>query len=340
MDIALESLYQQIFDTALIAIGVIDLDGKFILVNSTWCKQLGYTQAEAKTLTLDDITLNDDKDDSNANIIRLIQSEVDSLHKMRRYRRKDGSSFWANLIVSTISDGDDKNVAILSILNDIDKQIKSEISLKEINQALESSNNKLHLANNEIHKKNEELQLAYFKLGELARTDILTGLPNRRQLDEQLEIECRRAQRTKREFCICICDIDDFKSFNDSYGHDVGDIVLKELSGIFRKSIRTTDFVGRWGGEEFLFILPETPNDGALVLMERVRQNVMNHIIDQNGVVLKLTITLGYSTFFADSVLVDVIKHADLALYAGKKSGKNLAVSYRKELETIHSVQI
>ncbi len=340
MKIEMESLYRQIFDTALIAIGITDMEGKFVLVNNTWCAQMGYSSEEAMSLTITDVTLHEDMDDSNINYQKLLNGDINNFQKKRRYQRKDKSSFWANLIVSCIKDKEGKITAILGLFHDIDAQIKSENSLKEINHALEAVNEQIKHANLEIHKKNEELQLAYSKLDELARTDKLTGLPNRRKLEEQLDIEVKRSIRSKREFSVCIGDIDDFKHINDTYGHDIGDVVLIELAKVFKESIRTTDITGRWGGEEFLFILPETPGLGALVLMERVRQFVCSKPVVKGDTEVKVSVTLGFSTFYPDSDIEKVIKQADLALYAGKKSGKNLAVSYTKQLEVIHSVQI
>ncbi|MBM4399702.1 MAG: GGDEF domain-containing protein [Candidatus Cloacimonetes bacterium] len=337
MDIILESLYQQVFDTALVAIGVTDLEGKFILVNNTWCKQLGYNITEAMVLTTKDITLSEDFDESDETYKKLINDELECIQKIQRYVCKDGSSFWANVNTSPIKNINGNVICVLNIFLDINEQIKNENSLKTINHALESVNEKLKAANKEIHKKNEELQLAYFKLDDLARTDALTGLPNRRQLEELLEVEMSRTNRTKREFCICIGDIDNFKRINDTYGHDVGDIVLKDIASIFSRSTRTTDTIGRWGGEEFLFILPETPLNGTLVLMERVRQFVMSHKVQKDDLTFSVTITLGFSVFNPGCIIEEVVKQADIALYAGKKSGKNIAVAYTKGLEAINS---
>jgi diguanylate cyclase (GGDEF)-like protein/PAS domain S-box-containing protein len=335
MDIKLESLYQQIFDTALIAIGVADLEGRFIYVNNAWCSQIGCSHSEAKSLSVKDITLHDDMDDYNNDFRKLVNSECSSYHKMRRYQRKDGSSFWANLNVSALYDSTGKLFAVLKVFQDLDVYIQKENSLKEINNALEELNEKLQKANIEISRKNSELRQAYTKLDELSRTDKLTGLPNRRQLEDQLDFEARRTVRSKHEFTICIGDIDDFKHVNDTYGHDVGDLVLKDIADIINNCTRTTDIAGRWGGEEFLFILPETPALGALVLMERVRQTIFTHRTVKDDISVSVTLTLGFSIFKADSKLEDILKQADLALYAGKKCGKNLAVCYKEELETI-----
>jgi diguanylate cyclase len=159
-------------------------------------------------------------------------------------------------------------------------------------------------------------------------------------MEELLDNESKRTNRTKREFSICMCDVDDFKQINDKYGHDMGDLVLQELSEVFQKNIRVTDAVGRWGGEEFLFLLPETPVQGAQLWMERVRQAVMAHRIIKGDLEINVTITLGATSFEPEDSLEKVIKQADLALYAGKKSGKNIAVEYKKQLEVIHSIYI
>jgi diguanylate cyclase (GGDEF)-like protein len=229
---------------------------------------------------------------------------------------------------------------VLGIWHDVDAQLKNETSLKGLGQVEEAAHDKLINAQTEILRKEAELAEAKQKLDEMAYTDTLTNLPNRRHLDELLVSECQRTHRTKREFSICIADLDDFKKINDGYGHDMGDLVLKEVADIFTKSIRVTDTVGRWGGEEFIFILPETPVDGAIIFMERVRQGVMYHRFIKGDVELNVTVTLGAAGFVPEDNLETVIKHADLALYAGKKSGKNIAVEYKKQLEVIHSIYI
>lgn len=335
-----ESLYKNIFDHALIAIGVTDTEGRFILVNNTWCNQLCYTQEEAEKLTLKDILLPEDREVRLSNFQKLVKGETDCFQKLSRYRRKDGSGFWTDLSVTSIKNSAGQVIAVLNIFQDIDKLIKSEHSLKDSNLSLEAINDQMKTVNKEVQKKNEELQQAYKKLAELARTDSLTGLANRRELEERLLMESRRTQRTKHEFCICICDIDEFKLINDDCGHNCGDLVLKDVAGIFARYTRETDFTGRWGGDEFMLILPETQLKDAMVPMERVRKAVEAHEIKAGDKTFSVTVSMGFSVFLPDSRLEDVIKQADLALYAGKKSNKNLVVQYTKHLETIHSVYV
>lgn len=335
-----ESLYKSIFDHALIAIGVTDTEGRFILVNNTWCSQLCYSLEESKLLSLKDILLPEDMEIRLGNFQKLVRGETDCFQKLSRYKRKDGSGFWTNLSVTSIKNSAGEVIAVLNIFQDIDKLVKTENNLKHINLSLEDINEHMKIANQEVQKKNEELQLAYKKLDELARTDSLTGLANRRELEERLLMESRRTMRTKNEFCICICDIDDFKLINDNNGHDVGDIVLKDLAELFTRCIRETDVVGRWGGEEFMFILPETPLKGGMGAMERVRLTIENYVFTVKDKTFQLTVTIGVSTFMPDSRLEDVIKQADLALYAGKKNYKNIVIQYTKQLEAIHSIYL
>jgi diguanylate cyclase (GGDEF)-like protein/PAS domain S-box-containing protein len=339
-ELELNSLYRSVIDNAMVAIGLTDTEGKFILVNYAWCQKLGYSPNDANLLSLKDITMPEDSERSAANFRKLVKGEVDGIQKLTRYQRRNGTCFWANLFVAPVKDQFGRVNSVLGIWHDVDSQLREETSLKGLDSVADSATEKLMSAQSEILKKEMELQNAYHKLDELAYTDVLTELPNRRHMEDMLQNEAKRTSRTKREFSICICDIDDFKKINDSYGHDVGDMVLKEVSAIFQNCIRTTDSVGRWGGEEFLFILTETPLKGSYIVMERVRQEVEQHKFINGETEIKVTVTLGASTYEPDSELENIIKQADLALYAGKKSGKNLAIEYTKQLEVIHSIYI
>ncbi|MEN8221618.1 MAG: two-component regulator propeller domain-containing protein [Acidobacteriota bacterium] len=164
------------------------------------------------------------------------------------------------------------------------------------------------------------------KLEEAAIKDPLTGLHNRRKMIEVLETELVRAERTKQPFCIVMCDIDHFKKFNDTYGHDCGDYVLVEISRLIRSTIRKQDFVGRWGGEEFLLLYPETSLDGGKTVAEKVRSVIDNTIFIYKGAALKITMTFGVAIHSGNKSIDDVINEADDALYEGKKGGRNRVV--------------
>ncbi len=164
------------------------------------------------------------------------------------------------------------------------------------------------------------------KLNEIARIDPLTKLSNRRDIIEKIEHEKKRFERNKKPFVLVMCDIDDFKSVNDRYGHDCGDYVLVLVSATMKKMIRKQDTVGRWGGEEFLFLLPETDLDGGKLISEKVRKRIENMKFDFNNVIIPVTLTFGVSVF-NELINIDLcIKKADQALYVGKESGKNCVI--------------
>jgi diguanylate cyclase (GGDEF)-like protein len=161
----------------------------------------------------------------------------------------------------------------------------------------------------------------------LANTDPLTQVPNRRRLWELLELERLRSERSGRTFVIALADIDHFKKFNDSYGHHCGDAVLAHVATVMRASLRRTDMMGRWGGEEFLFILPETPLTGALEVLEKVRRCVEEVPCRFGDQSYHVTITFGAAHFGRKQTLDRCIREADDALYQGKEQGRNRVVA-------------
>jgi diguanylate cyclase (GGDEF)-like protein len=176
--------------------------------------------------------------------------------------------------------------------------------------------------------------LTYGNVSELAReaeaierlacTDAMTGLNNRRHFLVLAENEWHRFQRYRQPFAFLIIDIDLFKSVNDTYGHDVGDEVIKSVANILLKNKRWPDIAGRLGGEEFVLMLPETKLDGAVVAAERLRQMVADHVVSVGEDRIPVTISIGASSCEADADRLDeIIKHADVALYEAKRSGRN-----------------
>ncbi|MEM7020744.1 MAG: GGDEF domain-containing protein [Pseudomonadota bacterium] len=150
-------------------------------------------------------------------------------------------------------------------------------------------------------------------------------------LPVSLNQEIVRYQRSKRPFCIIMADIDHFKRVNDTYGHDTGDFVLKSVAQVFIEKIRAQDIVARWGGEEFIFLLPESNLAGAAMLAEKIRQAVANRRI-QKEEVFDVTITCGVCQFEDSSSLDECIALADAALYQGKEQGRNQVVEAERRL--------
>jgi diguanylate cyclase (GGDEF)-like protein len=177
-------------------------------------------------------------------------------------------------------------------------------------------------------RQSDELKAKAAELEQASRTDALTGLYNRRHAMEKLEEERVRFQRSARPFSIVICDIDFFKKVNDAHGHDCGDAVLKTLAGLLRRHIRGQDCLARWGGEEFLLLLPETGKEGAAVLAEKLRKRVEEHEFTYAGSKIPVTMTFGVAEYAGDYDIDAAIVGADGALYKGKNGGRNRVVVF------------
>lgn len=177
-----------------------------------------------------------------------------------------------------------------------------------------------------IGRVQRELQIQNVQLDMLARKDALTGIANRREAQATLELQQIRLARDGGSFGIALIDLDHFKRINDTYGHDHGDLVLKKAADSFRSSLRGDDFLARWGGEEFLAILPRADLKGTLVAAEKMRL-ALEDIHQSVPMKRAVTCTIGISVCTAESRLSSVLKDADDALYRGKECGRNRVVA-------------
>ncbi|OCL91835.1 GGDEF domain-containing protein [Aliarcobacter thereius] len=178
-----------------------------------------------------------------------------------------------------------------------------------------------------ISQRTEELRIKNAELKELSITDKLTSLYNRTKLDDALKQEFERAKRYESSFSLIILDIDFFKLVNDNFGHKIGDDVLKETASILKSSIRESDILGRWGGEEFLIICPNSSSEDAILLAEKLNQAIKNHIFSTYP--KQLTISLGISSFNKNIKSPDeLLNYADIALYKAKENGRDKAVIF------------
>lgn len=215
-------------------------------------------------------------------------------------------------------------------------RIRTHLELKDSREILfkqtaelQQKNMELTEAGDIIRSKNLELKKTMEKLEETVRIDHLTGLFNRRHISEIFTNEKARVKRNDGIFSIILSDVDKFKSVNDNHGHQFGDYVLKTISTIMNSSIREQDTLARWGGEEFILLLPDTPGDGAETLADKLRNKIAGYDFSDNGANTKVTMTFGISVFKKGSDIDTVIQQADQALYKGKEKGRNCTIRYK-----------
>ena len=176
----------------------------------------------------------------------------------------------------------------------------------------------------DVQATNEALHAQNQLLETLAATDSLTGLYNRKKLHDILAEQFARFLRNHRAFTVVMLDLDDFKSINDSYGHVAGDQVLTDVAAILKRSIRSIDYASRYGGEEFVLVLVETPCDSAFDVAERIRSAVQEHPFVASGNPVALTVSLGIASSREEDDGPDAtVARADGALYQAKRSGRN-----------------
>ena len=219
----------------------------------------------------------------------------------------------------------------LEILETLAAQAAISLENSRLFENIKKAENEVRKFNIELEKRVEErtaeLKEAYDQIKIMAHTDPLTGVSNRRDMSGKIDYEITKFKRSNKPFSIVICDIDDFKSFNDTFGHDCGDYVLVSLAKLIKTSLREQDTIARWGGEEFLFLLPETDTDGARVIAEKIRGKINNTEFIFGNEKLKISLTFGLCTM--DDLSKNIIyyfKCADQALYKGKEKGKNCVV--------------
>lgn len=178
------------------------------------------------------------------------------------------------------------------------------------------------------------LKEALETISEISNRDGLTGIYNRRYLENRLSSEFDRARRYGGTFSMILFDLDHFKKVNDTYGHLAGDQVLVEITRRVKEKLRSSDVIGRYGGEEFVLILPQTPLDGAHQFGERLRQMIAAEPVIFNDISIPVTISMGAAEYRADMPGYAALTHqSDVALYVSKGAGRNRMTCYAPELE-------
>lgn len=199
-------------------------------------------------------------------------------------------------------------------------------SLAKMNDRYESMVRTLEQLVREKQKLTDELKNANEALERLATTDPLTQIPNKRALTDQLTRDIARADREGSHLSLVVCDVDHFKKFNDTYGHAVGDDVLKAVAQTLQSGLRISDFVGRYGGEEFVVLLPNTDGPGAKILAERLREALAEQVVAHPDGPLRVTASFGIATVNGPGCrdqATTLFEVADKSLYKAKEAGRN-----------------
>lgn len=215
------------------------------------------------------------------------------------------------------------------IIKDLDSTNGTYVNGVAIKQSILKSGDKIEIGETVLRfGYNDEIEERYHsKLFTFASTDSLTGLYNKRYILNELENQIKMVKRSQRLFSIVLLDIDDFKKINDTCGHLAGDEYLKKIASTINANLREQDIASRFGGEEFLILLPETLIEGAARLAERVRKKIEELELTFQECDIKTTVSVGISQFDPETPDCEsLIRSADVALYRAKKEGKNKVV--------------
>jgi diguanylate cyclase (GGDEF)-like protein/PAS domain S-box-containing protein len=279
-----EKNYHELYDMAPDMYHSVDRNGIIIACNDTEAAMLGYRKDEIIGRPITDFFTEDTKKNFAIDFPKLLEKETTLLLE-REFVRKDGSTFIASLNVSSEFDRNGNFRRTRAIARDVSE-------LKKMEQ----------------------------KLRELAERDPLTGIYNRRMLSHFLDMETLKAMRYRRPLSFIMFDLDHFKRVNDTFGHDVGDHVLKTTVDVVAQVLRKADVFARYGGEEFVVLSPETNGEGAKVLAEKIRAIIAKTVFETAG---RLTVSLGVSVLREHDTPASLIKRADDALYLAKSKGRN-----------------
>lgn len=259
------------------------LDGYFTQLNPAWEQCLGFTRDELMARPYVDFIHPNDVEATFAAAGHLGEGPSQIVNFENRYRAEDGH--WRWLLWSARSDGE----WIYAVAKDITERKEFELEREQLVTRLEA----------------------------IARTDELTGLPNRRSWDEELQRELARAARHGTPLCVAMLDLDTFKAYNDAHGHLAGDTLLREAGAAWRLALRVTDFIARYGGEEFALLLPDCPLEAALAVLTRLR----------SATPPGQTCSIGVAQWDSAERAEALLGRADAALYQAKHAGRDRVVA-------------
>jgi two-component system, cell cycle response regulator len=257
-------------------------------------------------------------------LLDVMMPVMDGYEVSRRIKGSDSLPFIPIILVTARDSTQDK---VEGLDAGADDYLTKPINFPEL-EARVRSMLRIKRLQDQLDEKNRELEVANKKLRKLSITDGLTGLFNHRHVHELLHEEIERSKRTGDSIAVAMVDLDRFKKVNDTYGHPTGDVVLYETAEILRDTAREVDMVGRYGGEEFIAILPGTPEENAAQFAERVRQRVEEHVYRDDATEIRMTTSAGVAAYPSEAVpdADALLKRADEALYRAKETGRNQVI--------------
>jgi diguanylate cyclase (GGDEF)-like protein/PAS domain S-box-containing protein len=288
-----EARFRGFVSQSLVGIAI-SKDGKFRYSNAKFDEIFGYSAEEVRGLGPFDIATENDRPFVAEQIRKRLSGEVEQVEYVIRALRKNGAVIDVEIQGSAMEIGGKPE--LMSLVMDVTERTRSE----------------------------REVQALQEKLREQATHDALTGLYNRRYLEESLGRELILAERNRHPVSVIMCDLDDFKAINDRYGHLGGDEILRTFGDLLKRQVRGSDIYCRYGGEEFLLVLPQMPGEYAVERAEQLRNALAAAAVSYGASSIKATASFGVATFPQDGRTGDeLIAAADRALYAAKAAGRN-----------------
>ncbi|HHY27647.1 MAG TPA: diguanylate cyclase [Desulfitobacterium dehalogenans] len=285
-------IMESAFEHTALGMAIISPDFRFMKVNQAYADIVGYTRTEMLRMVPKDFVYPEDHEKDTPYTQEVFAGNIHSFTSLKRYVHKNGNILWIRATFSAVRNKSGNIKYFVAQIQDMTIAKKAE---------------------DELRKSRDDAEV-------LARTDYLTNTLNRRAFIERLKEELERTRRTQKGFAMILVDVDYFKKVNDHYGHLAGDYVLQQFAECLGNIIRAYDFIGRYGGEEFIICLPDTGIEQATMVAERMRESVEALEVDYLDSLIKVTGSFGVAAYDSHSsdTLDELIERADSAMYMAK----------------------
>lgn len=316
-----EAQLRLIFDTSSVAIFFVDQQGVITHANRRMAEMFACPMDRLIGSEYVAHIAESERDVGRAKMLALLASTIPSVDLERHYWRDDGGCFWGRLTGQRMVAEDGRSVGLVGVILDVTQRRAAEEELAERSRELERINQALAASNAELIAARETME-------RMAMHDQLTGLANRHKFLQTYSIEIERRNRTGNPLSLLLVDVDHFKQINDRLGHLAGDSCLRALAAVLERNVRAADLVGRFGGEEFVVLLPDTDAAGALGAAENLRHAVAEADFKVGVEILRLTISIGAATLLPGQPgdFDRLMNLADRAVYQAKDGGRNLVM--------------